>query len=461
MNRPQGKAHAHSATLLFLAIFMSYCFPLRPLAQDNSAWFTEARFGMFIHFGLYSVPGGVWNGRVMGRNAYAEWIRMQEGWPNQGGIPKNEYDTLLKQFNPEYFDADEWVSEAKLAGMRYLIITAKHHDGFALWNSGVSDYNVVKATPFKRNIIAEITAACRKYGLKVGFYYSHWQDWEYPGGGLPPWPEIPGDPVVHQPSQEEFDRYWSQKCLPQVEELIQNYHPDLLWFDSWGNRKEELLTPARLRQLISLVRKLSPQTLINSRIGTMEGIDFISTDDNDFSSHGFQMPWETSGTMNRSWGYNRTDIMWKSTQSLLENLISNVSKGGNYQLNIGPTGEGRILRPDIRRLREIGAWLYVNGEGIYGAGATPYPEPAWGKLTQKRMPDGSVRLYAFVFNPEAGKELHLTGVSEKPKRAWVLETGSTIHFEIFERKLNFQLPDLLPDSRITTIVFEMPGTKTQ
>lgn len=456
MDRPQWNAYISSMISFIFVTLMLCSVPVKASAQADTTWFTDARFGMFIHFGLYSIPGGVWKGQTMGRNAYAEWIRMQEGWPRPGGIPKTEYDTLLNQFNPRDFNADEWVREAKSAGMRYLIITAKHHDGFALWDSKVSDYNVVRATPFKRDILAEITVACRKYGLKVGFYYSHWQDWEYPGGGLPPWPEMVGDPIVQQPSQEEFERYWTHKCLPQVEELIQNYHPDLLWFDSWGKRQEELLTPERLQRLIALVRRLSPQTLINSRIGTVDGVDFISTDDNDFSSQGFKTPWETSGTMNRSWGFNRTDIAWKSTQSLLENLIGNVSRGGNYQLNIGPTGEGRILSPDIRRLREIGAWLYVNGDGIYGAGAAPYPVPSWGKLTQKTMPDGSLRLYAFVINPATGKELHLAGVSEQPKRAWVLETGEAVQCKSTSYGLDFRLPDAVPDSRITAVAFELP-----
>ncbi len=439
-----------------LITLMLWGVPVKASAQADTKWFTDARFGMFVCFGLYSIPGGVWKGQPMGRNKYAEWIRMQEGWPKPGGIPQAEYDTLLEQFNPQNFNADEWVKDAKSAGMRYLIITAKFHDGFALWDSKVSDYNVVKATPFKRDIIAEITAACRKYGLKVGFYYSHWQDWEYPGGALPPWPEIAGDPVMPQPSQAEFEKYWTHKCLPQVEELIENYHPDLFWFDSWGKKREVLLTPERLQQLISLIRRLSPQTLINSRIGTEDGVDFISTDDNDFPSQGFKTPWETSGTMNRSWGFNKTDMGWKSTQSLLENLIGNVSRGGNYQLDIGPTGEGRVPGPEVRRLREIGAWLYVNGDGIYGAGAAPYPEPAWGKLTQKTMPDGSSRLYAFVVNPESGKEMHLTGLSEQPMRVSVLETGEAVQYKRTASGIDFRMPDVAPDSRITAVVFEMP-----
>jgi alpha-L-fucosidase len=157
---------------------------------------------MFIHFGLYSIPAGVWDGKRMARNDYAEWIRFQHNWPEPGGIPKERYDMLLEQFAPKSFDADLWIREAKNAGMKYFLITAKHHDGFALWESRVSGYNVVKATPFKRDILAELTAACRRHGLKVGFYYSHWLDWEHPGGALPPWPEMKGDPPLKQPSQE-------------------------------------------------------------------------------------------------------------------------------------------------------------------------------------------------------------------------------------------------------------------
>ena len=166
----------------------------------DTTWFTDAKFGLFMHFGLYSIPAGVWRGEASGRNEYSEWIRYQLGWPERLGIPKDDYDTLLKQFHADRFDAETICREAAAAGMRYFVLTTKHHDGFTLWPSKVSDYGVAR-TPCKRDLVGEMAAAGRRHGLKVGFYYSHWLDWEFPGGGLPPWPELPGDPAIAQPSE--------------------------------------------------------------------------------------------------------------------------------------------------------------------------------------------------------------------------------------------------------------------
>ena len=283
---------------------------------SDATWFRDAKFGLFIHYGLYSVPAGEWRGKPMGRNRYAEWIRMQWNWPAPGGIPRADYDALIPQFNPAAFDADAIVREAANAGMRYVVFVTKHHDGFALWHSQASRYGI-DATPSHRDLVAEISAACRARGLKVGFYYSHWLDWEHPGGGLPPWPEIRADPPVTQPSDDMYERYWTEKCLPQVRELIDGFSPDLLWFDSWGNTRGRQLTPDRLGRLVSLIRTRSPRTLINSRIGPVDDVDFLSMDDNQFPPKMIPRPWETSGTTNRSWAYNKFDFDYKPTKLLL------------------------------------------------------------------------------------------------------------------------------------------------
>ena len=282
---------------------------------------------MFVHFGLYSLPGGVWEGQGdKGRNPYAEWIRYQMDWPAPDGMTRAKYDTLLAKFNPTGFDADAWILEAKNAGMKYFIITAKHHDGFALWEIKVPGYNVVAATPFRRDILHELRAACTKHGIKFGFYYSHWLDWDDADGARPPWPEIKPDPTLRQPTQEEYDRYWEGKCLPQVKELLVNYSPDILWFDSWGDQRAKFLTPARLSKLIGLVRETKPDCLINSRIGTDTGVDYVSMGDNEFPKTRLDRPWETSGTLNHSWGYSRIDFNWKPTGELLTHLVDNASR---------------------------------------------------------------------------------------------------------------------------------------
>ena len=429
---------------------------LAPARAADTTWFEDARFGMFVHFGLYSIPAGVWDGRPVQRNHYAEWIRYQHDWPKPGGIPADEYNALARQFNPRGFDADAWIREAKNAGMRYFLITAKHHDGFALWDSKACDFNVVKATPFGRDILRELADACRRHGLRLGFYYSHWLDWHHPGGARPPWPEKDGDPVIEQPRDEAFQRYWDEKCLPQVRELLVNYEPDFLWFDSWGRGREpfqRMLTRERLGTLISLVRNTRPQCLINSRIGTDEGIDYLSMGDNYFPPKGFDRAWETSGTLNHSWGYHRLDFHWKPTGQLLNWLVDNTSRGGNYQLNVGPTGEGVFQPAAIRRLREIGAWMDVNGEAIHGTRPAPADEPAWGRLTLRRHPDGSPEtLYVLLKGKIPNKELDFIFPLGKPVSARVLETDEEVVMRRDdEGRITLRLPDHLPDERITVL----------
>ena len=224
--------------------------------MDMIDFFTRSRFGMFVHFGLYSIPAGVWKGREQGRNHYAEWIRYQALWPDGGAIPDGEYRALASEFNPAAFDADAWAEEIRNAGMKYVVITAKHHDGFALWDSKVSGFNIVKAAPFRRDLIRELKEACDRRGIVLGAYYSHWLDWEFPGGGLPLWPEIPEDPPLEQPSDAEFEHYFTAKCLPQVTELLDGYGIRLFWFDNWC--KCSLLTEARLEKLIARRHRQQP-----------------------------------------------------------------------------------------------------------------------------------------------------------------------------------------------------------
>jgi alpha-L-fucosidase len=408
-------------------------------------WFRDAKFGLFMHFGLPSIPAGVWDGKVMGRNHYAEWIRVQHNWPEPGGIPREQYDKLLPQLMLEEFDADFIISEAARAGMKYLVVTTKHHDGFALWRTGIVPEYSVRATPCGRDMIAELTAACRKRGLKVGFYYSHWLDWQHPGGGMPPWPERPQDPPMQQPSDAMYERYWVEKCLPQVSELISMFDPDLFWFDSWESMtktRDAQLTPDRLSRLIRMIRAQSPRVLINSRIGTEEGVDFLSMDDNYFPDKLIGRPWETSGTMNRSWGYNKLDYQWKSTKTFLRNLINNVSRNGNYQLNIGPMGDGSLQPANIRRLHELASWTSINGKALYGTRPVDAPEPTWGRRTGR-----ADKIYAHVFDWPTDGKLVRPQLPMAVTTAMVLESGEPL--QIADSVVT--VPEDPIDDRVTVI----------
>lgn len=405
------------------------------MASTN--WFSEARFGMFIHWGLYSIPAGVWKGAKI-KHRYSEWLQASEH------IPRPEYKALANAFNPDTFDAGEWVCEAKNAGMKYLIITAKHHDGFALWPTKASCYNVVDATPFKRDVLGELADACRKHGIKLGFYYSHWQDWDGTGGDVCS-VHMENTEYVH-PTEEAFRNYWQKKCLVQVQELIENYDPWLFWFDTWSKDSFRLITSERQKELISLVRSLSEKCLVNSRIQFLsppEDVDYLSTMDNAFPEKGFSKPWETSGTLNDSWAYHSLDYGWKQTRELIKNLVNNASLGGNYQLNVGPMSNGCFQKAAIRRLHEIGAWMRVNGESIYGTTASSLEKMPWGRITSRRLNENRIKLYLHLWEFSPGTAVFLGGASGNVVEAIVLETEQPIEVKPGQNGLWISIPAAL------------------
>lgn len=390
-------------------------------------WFESARFGMFIHWGLYSGPAGIWQGQKI-RHPYAEWLQASER------IPREEYRALAKVFRPRAFDAEAWVLEAKGAGMDYLVVTAKHHDGFALWPSRASTFNVVDATPFGRDVIGELAAACELHGLKLGLYYSHWQDWDGTGGDICT-VNMEGGEYAH-PTQEAFEAYWQGKCLPQVRELLEAYRPALMWFDSWHDYQGKgrdftsaYLTDRRQEELIDVVRGASSPCLVNSRIhftAPSPRVDLLSMMDNVYPETGFDRPWETSGTLNESWAYHALDFAWKPTGQLLRNLVGNAALGGNLQLNVGPTADGEFQPAAIRRLREIGAWMAVNGESIRGTRAGSVGAQRWGRVTQRELPGGRRRHYLHLFDFAPGGAVVVEGLRLARARGCVLETGQPV-----------------------------------
>lgn len=412
------------------------------------AWWREARFGLFIHWGLYSIPAGQWEDET----DHAEWIM------TTAQIPVEEYEQLLERFDPLAFDADAWVRMAKAAGMRYIVTTTKHHDGFALFDSQVSDYDVM-ATPFGRDIMAELAEACRRHGLEIGWYHSI-MDWHHPDY-LPRrgWEERPAEGA-------DFDRYVAY-LRAQVTELLTDYGDiGVMWFDGeW----ESTWSHEYGQPLYELCRELQPDVIVNNRVdvgrGGMEG---ISTDDRsagDFGTPEQQVPdtglpgidWESCMTMNRHWGYNRFDDDYKSTRQLIRTLVDIASKGGNFLLNVGPTPQGTFPEPSVRRLREIGDWMEVNGEAIYGTQASPFGQLPWGRVTLKRARARSL-LYLHVFDWPADGTLRLPGIGNEPVRARLLaDPDSAVPVERVDTDLILTLPNAAPDADCSVAVLEVRG----
>jgi len=357
-------------SVVFSLLICSAALPLMraadsvPADSENPAvkekrleWFRQDKFGLFIHWGLYSIPAGYWKGaRSPG---IGEWIM------NRMRIPVTEYEQLASQFNPVKFDADAWAQFAVDSGMKYVVITSKHHDGFALFKSAASKYNVVDATPFKRDIIKELAAACAKRGLRFGVYYSQSQDWHERGGTGNNW-DFPENAV--KDTDGSYDKYLQGKVEPQLRELLTNYGPIcLVWFDT-----PQMMSGDRPVRLTNIVRSLQPSTLIDGRLGKVG--DYQSTGDNVIPAKANDDAWEVPATLNHTWGYRTDDHNWKSPGELIFKLVDIVSKGGNYLLNVGPTAEGVIPQPSQDNLREVGKWLKTNGEAIYGAGRSPFGE---------------------------------------------------------------------------------------
>jgi len=344
--RPATPAHAGNAPVVAAET--------KEHKDARMAWWREAKFGMFIHWGLYSVPGGYYHDKPVG--GFGEWIM------NKGKIPVAEYADFAKQFNPVKFNADEWVKIVKDAGMKYIVITAKHHEGFAMFHTKVDEYNIYDATPFKRDPIAELAAACRKQGIKLGLYYSQNLDWHHPGGGT----RGNWDPA----QAGDVDKYVDGVVIPQLKELLTQYGDiSVLWFDIPGWPVDNKHRPERIYKAVMECR---PDIIMNDRLGCKGD---TATPEGFVPAQGYPgKDWETCMTINNTWGYRKDSNKFQSTEDLLRNLIDIASKGGNYLLNVGPDAEGVIPAGEVQPIAAIGKWLKVNGEAIYGTSTTLFGE---------------------------------------------------------------------------------------
>lgn len=426
-------------------------------------WWREARFGMFIHWGPYAVLGGVYDGHQQRRGG-AEWIM------NRCKIPVAEYQKYASTFNPVKYDPEEWVLLAKQAGMKYMIITAKHHDGFAMFKSNASKFNIADFTPYGNDVLDALAKACRKHNMKLGFYYSQAQDWNNPGGSAarkvasegwlnPDSARIDAFTAANKghwdPAQltRSMDDYMDQVAIPQVRELMTNYgEVAVLWWDTPTNMTDEYAS--KLQALL----KLQPNIITNDRLkrpdfpgdtGTPEqkipGQDELDGKD-----------WETCMTMNSSWGYKSYDTKWKTPETLIRNLCDIASKGGNYLLNIGPDALGQVPQQSVDALKIVGNWMKTNSEAIYATNASPLGLLSWGRCTQKVF-NGNTVLYFSVFEWPVEGKLIVPGLTRPISSAKLLYDGSPLKSKINADGLEISVPANAPDAIASVIKVTLKG----
>ena len=432
-------------------------------ADKRMEWWREARFGMFIHWGVYAVPAGTYKGQKI--NRIGEWIM------NRGKIPVAEYQQFAKEFNPVKYDPDAWVRMAKDAGMKYIVITSKHHDGFALFDSKASKWDIVDATPYGKDLLKPLAEACRKHGIKLGFYYSQAQDWNNPGGAAarkvasegwanPDSAKIDAyteansghwDPVQ---TTKTMSQYIDDVAVPQVKELLTNYGDiAVLWWDTPTGMTDEFA------EKLNAVLKLQPNIITNDRLKRPNY-------PGDFKTPEQRIPnlseldgkdWETCMTMNETWGYKSYANNWKSLKTIIQNTVDIASKGGNYLLNVGPKADGTIPQESIELLKGMGAWMKINGESIYGTKASPFGLFPWGRCTKKEN-GSNTTLYFSVFDwPKDGK-LSIPGLKNKIMSANLLADGASLKTEMNDGGVIMTVPEKASDSNATVIKVEVKGT---
>jgi len=427
--------------------------------DERMSWWRDARFGMFIHWGLYAIPAGEWPMPVDGKSApnanrdHAEWIR------ESAQIPVEEYEKLQPQFNPVKFDPELWATMAADAGMKYLVITSKHHDGFCLFDSKWTDWDVM-GTPFHRDILKELSEACARHGVRFCTYHSI-MDWHHPDY----LPRRKWEGAMRPEGNADFAKF-EEYLHHEVEEVVTKYHPGVMWFDGeW----ESTWNHERGLALYRLCRKLDPKMIVNNRVDVhragMGGFSESNEAVGDFATPEQEIPatgmpgldWETCMTMNDHWGFNAADKNWKTTEDLIRKLADIASKGGNFLLNIGPRSDGTFPPEAVQRLAEIGAWMKVNGESIRGTTASPFDALAFGRCTVKAG-EKTTKLYLHVFDWPRQRRIVLPGLGNEIVRATLLSAPErALTVARHDSDVWIAVPEVPPDAIDSVVVLEIQG----
>lgn len=411
---------------------------LQAADAERGQLFEEGNYAMFIHWGLYSHVGNQYRGKTY--YGIGEWIMNR----NMANISVDEYKALAAEFNPTRFDADEIAGLAKEAGMKYIVITSKHHDGFAMYHSKANAFNIVDATPFGRDPMKELAQACKKHGLGLGFYYSHNQDWTFPGGGNGPQQTANGKEV-------DFKYYYEHKCRPQVEEITTQYGPiAIVWFDTPGRIPREYV-----EELVRIVRRNQPQALVSGRAGYGLG-DYQTLGDMEVPHENVEGLWETVDTTNDSWAYAWYDNHWKTPKQILHRLVSCVARGGTYMLNIGPQGDGTVPELAARTLSRAGQWIKRYPQVVYATDASPWKHALpWGDVTVKNS-----TLFLCVFAMPRDGQLYLPGLKTKVKSARLLgekKENAELKVQTKDSWTKIQLPASTSEKMVPVVQVELAG----
>ena len=401
------------------------------MKDTKQQWFKDAKFGLFIHWGLYSMLAGEYKDKKTDR--IAEWIM------NNLDIPVNEYEKLASEFNPISFDAEKIVKKAKDWGMRYIVFTAKHHEGFAMYHSKCNKYNVVDSTPFGRDILCELQNACKKYDMRLGLYYSQAQDWHDPDGYI----------YGKENSHKNFQAYLDRKCKPQLKELLTEYGDiSLIWFDT-----PMYTTIEQSQSLIDLVKSIQPNCIISGRIGNHMG-EYMTTGDNFIPRLPYEGDWELPATLNDTWGFNKYDNNWKNPDDIIRLLLKINSRGGNYLLNVGPDSLGNIPDESIQVLDQVGNFVQKNADAIFNTKRVDIYayELEWAQFTRKDN-----KLFVHMLQPKI--RIELLNVGNCVKRAYLLENKVELSFEVMitcegDSIIEVNLPEYLHNQKNYCVCLE-------